>query len=157
MNPSNSNTLDLSTKRKFADLNTSNSSENSISPSNKPVCKLSKSSAPSDMALTKEDLVQLRNDLKADMKAELKEQLSQSLSPPLIKVSKLEQKVELLDKKSRGKVIFMELHQSVIRKTNVFYGLYALEELTKLYYYYYYYTKLFTAHNCNSSNYSAVN
>jgi hypothetical protein len=103
MNTPASNSLVAKSKRKFSDLNNSNSSENSASPSPKPLCKVIKSTETRDMGLTKEDLQELRADLKSDMEAELKEQLVQCLNPLLTKVSKLEKTIEMLDKRSRSK------------------------------------------------------
>jgi L-lactate utilization protein LutC len=98
---------DANSKRKFADLNKSNSSEDSVSPTTKPVYKAQKYHKSSSMTLTKEDLVQLRKDFQSDIKVELKEQLAQCLSPLIAKVSKLENSVENLDQKFRAKNLIL--------------------------------------------------
>jgi citrate lyase gamma subunit len=101
------NTSDITAKRKFADLNTSNSSEGSASPINSPALKHSRSCETATMSITKDDLVQLRLDLKSDVKAELKEQLSKYVAPLVAKVDKLEAAVEALDRKSRANNIIL--------------------------------------------------
>jgi hypothetical protein len=108
---------DANSKRKFADLNKSNSSEDSVSPTTKPVCKAQKYHN-SSMSLTKEDLVQLRKDFQSDIKVELKEQLAQCLSPLMAKVSKLENSVENLDQKFRAKNLILHGIQPLASETN---------------------------------------
>jgi hypothetical protein len=102
-----SETPDTTSKRKFADLNISNSSEDSASPIKTPVLKHQRSSVSTAMALTKDDLIQLRLDLKTDLKTELREQLSIYVAPLAAKVTKLESAVEALDRKSRAKNVIL--------------------------------------------------
>jgi hypothetical protein len=99
MNPE---TLESKSKRKFRDTRQSNSSDSSNSPSTTPVSKAQKTLESSEMAITRDDLRQLRLDLKNDLKSELKEQINQCIVPLVVKVSKLELSVELLDRKLRA-------------------------------------------------------
>jgi hypothetical protein len=102
-----SETLDITSKRKFADLNHSNSSEDSASPIKTPVLKHQRSSVSTTMSLTKDDLIQLRLGLKNDLKTVLREQLSNYVAPLVAIVAKLESAVEALDRKSRPKNVIL--------------------------------------------------
>lgn len=103
----NSKLPDITSKRKYADLNNSVSSENSSSPSPKPVSKVQKTLVTGAMVLTIEDLKQLRLDLNSDIKVELKDQLEQFISPIVAKISQLEASVEQIDRKSRSNNIII--------------------------------------------------
>jgi uncharacterized FlaG/YvyC family protein len=89
-------------KRKFRDLKQSSSSDSSASPSSTPISKAQRTRESAEMSITKDDLLQLRLDLKNDLKFEIKEQMNQCIVPLVAKVSKLEFSVEVLDRKLRA-------------------------------------------------------
>jgi hypothetical protein len=66
------------------------------------------------MTLAKDDLVQLRKDIKL----ELKEQLAQCLSSLMAKISKLGNSVENLDQKFRAKNLILHGIQPLASETN---------------------------------------